>query len=144
MTQVKEKRNAISHWFQVGGGWWGRETTGEQGRAGGTWGSLPHKLCPITSNTPITPGKCYFTFFHPHLLARASFPRCGLSHLCQHSKALRSRARENSLEYLETLTEARRRLGEQGEHESLKWETLDPGTSLLLPCPGPNFLPTLV
>jgi len=50
MTQVKEKRNAISHWFQVGGGWWGRKTELENGE-----GLEDPGGASLTSLLPLTP-----------------------------------------------------------------------------------------
>lgn len=118
------------------------DRTGEWGRAGGPGGASLRSsaLFPLTQ-PPSLQGDVVFLFLHPHLLVRASFPRGGFLHLCQHSQLLRSRVGEKLLGYhLQVLTKGRRRLREQGsEYERLKWEILDPGAFLLLPPPSPHI-----
>lgn len=114
--------------------------TGEWGRAGGPGGASLRSsaLFPLTQPPSLQGDVVFFFFFlHLHLLVRASFPRGGFLHLCQHSQFLRSRVGEKRLGYhLQVLTKGRRRLR---EHERLKWEILDPGASLFLPPPNPHF-----
>lgn len=117
--------------------------TGEWGRAGGPGGASLRSsaLFPLTQPPSLQGDVGFFLLLlHPHLLVRASFPRGGFLHLCQHSQLLRSRVGEERLGYhLQVLTKGRRRLREQSEHERLKWEILDPGASLSLPAPSPHF-----